>query len=199
MKGTEDEFLTTLSNDKMIEMIKEGDYSSFDCLFHRFLPLIKGTIKDFYIQGFERDDLIQEARIVLNKAVLFYNSKRGHTFGNYFKLNLVNHFNSLVRRDMAKKRHISRISESLESLLESGFSPKYIEIYDGGMTFEGAVEVKECIPQYVESLSQFECQVLICHLRSLDKEEIAAELDCEPLQVTNALDRCKRKLKKKLS
>lgn len=194
MEG-KDRFFNSLTDDEIIKMIRNGDSSHFEELFHRYLPLVKNMVRDFYVQGFERDDFIQEARIVLNKTVLFFNAKRGHTFGNYFKLNLTNHFNSLVRKDMAKKRRIGRMSESLEGLLENGFSPRYIENYEGGMTFENALEVKECIPQYVESLSKFECQVLVCHLHQKDKEEIAAELNCDTIQVTNALDRCKRKLR----
>lgn len=197
MEGTNG-FFNSLTDDEIIDMMRRGDCSHFEVLFQRYLPLVKNMIRDFYVQGFERDDFIQEARIVLNKTVLFFNAKRGHTFGNYFKLNLTNHFNSLVRKDMAKKRRIGKMSESLEGLLENGFSPRYIENYEGGMTFENAIEVKECIPQYVESLSKFECQVLVCHMHHLEKEEIAAELNCDIIQATNALDRCKRKLKKQL-
>lgn len=196
MKGSE-EFFNKLTDLEIIAIIKGGDYYPFEILFQRYLPLVKSTTKDMYVQGFERDDFIQEARIVLNKSILFYDSQRGHTVGNYFKLNMQNHFFSLIRKDMAKKRRAGKVSESLEGLLENGFSPSYIEQYQGGMTFENALEVKECIPEYVESLSHFEGQILVYHLRKMDKEEIAAKLNCEVIQVTNALDRCKRKLKKK--
>lgn len=194
MSGTK-EFFEQLKDEDLITVIKSGDYSPFEILFQRYTPLVKNVIKDYYILGYERDDFIQEARIVFNKTILFYDKTRGHTFGNYYKLNLKNHLFSLIRKDMAKKRRIEKISESLDSLLENGFSPQYIQNYTSSMSFQEALEVKESIPQYFESLSDFEHQVFIRYLRNIPREDIAKEFNCETVKVINALDRCKRKMK----
>lgn len=197
MKGT-DEVFEKLNDIEIMDMIKKGDYSSFEVLFQRYLPVVKCTIKDLYIKGFDRDDFFQEARITFSKAIHFYDSERGLTIGNYFKLNLKHHFFTLVRKDMAQKRRISKVSESWENLLENGSSPYYTEQYIREMAFERDLEVKECLPEYIESLSEFECQVFFLHLRNADKQDIADELNCNVTQVVNALDRCKRKLKDKI-
>lgn len=193
-----DEFFEKLKDIEMIEMIKEGDYSPFEVLFQRYMPVVKSTIKELYIKGFDRDDFIQEARIAFSKTIHFYDGERGLTIGNYFKLNLKNHLFSLIRKDMAQKRRISKVSESWEGLLENGFSPYYTEQYKREMAFEKDLELKECLPDYIKSLSNLECQVLAHHLRRIDKEEIAVELNCSVTQIVNALDRCKRKLKDKI-
>nr|WP_213016900.1 sigma-70 family RNA polymerase sigma factor [Desemzia sp. RIT 804] len=164
-------------------------------MFQRYVPLVKKVVKDYYIQSFEMEDFIQEARIVFNKAIHLYDNTRGHTFGNYFKMNLKHHFFSLIRKDMAKKRRSEKISESLEGLLENGFSPNYIKNFSGDLDFQKALEVKENIPKFFEYLSEFERQIFFRYLKNVDKEEIAKEFTCEVIQVTNGLDRCKRKMK----
>ena len=63
------------------------------------------------------------------------------------------------------------------------------------MSFQEALEVKESIPQYFESLSDFEHQVFIRYLRNIPREDIAKEFNCETVKVINALDRCNRKMK----
>lgn len=194
MNETE-EFFKQLKDEEIILVIKSGDYFPFEVLFQRYVPLVKKVVKDYYIQGFELEDFIQEARIVFNKAIHLYDNTRGHTFGNYFKMNLRHHCFSLIRKDMAKKRRSEKISESLEGLLENGFSPNYIYNFSGDMDFQEALEVKENIPKYFAYLSEFERQIFFRYLKNVDKEEIAKELNCEVMQVANGLDRCKRKMK----
>ncbi|MBM6615182.1 sigma-70 family RNA polymerase sigma factor [Desemzia sp. RIT804] len=194
MNETED-FFKQLKDEDIILVIKSGDYFPFEVLFQRYVPLVKKVVKDYYIQSFEMEDFIQEARIVFNKAIHLYDNTRGHTFGNYFKMNLKHHFFSLIRKDMAKKRRSEKISESLEGLLENGFSPNYIKNFSGDLDFQKALEVKENIPKFFEYLSEFERQIFFRYLKNVDKEEIAKEFTCEVIQVTNGLDRCKRKMK----
>lgn len=194
MNETED-FFKQLKDEDIILVIKGGDYFPFEVLFQRYVPLVKKVVKEYYVQGFENEDFIQEARIVFNKTILFYDKSRGHTFGNYFKLNLKHHCFSLIRKDMAKKRRSEKISESLDSLLENGFSPNYIKNFSGDLNLQEALEVKESIPKYFESLSDFEYEVFLRYLKNVDKEEIATEFKCSVSQVSNALDRCKRKMR----
>ena len=96
---------------------------------------------------------------------------------------------------MAKKRRSEKVSESLDGLLENGFSPNYIKNFSGDLNIQEALEVKESIPKYFESLSEFEYEVFLRFLKNVDKEEIASEFKCETSQVINALDRCKRKMR----
>lgn len=190
-----EDFYTHLSNEELISIIKKEDYDPFEVLFQRYIRMVNNVIKNFHIKSYENEDFTQEARIVFNTSIRAYEEDRFCTFGNFFKSNLQHHYISLIRRDMAKKRRIEKISESLDSLLENGFSPNYIKNFSGEMNFQEALEVKENIPYFYSSLSKYEEKVFSRYMRNMDKEEIAEDLHCEVVRVVNALDRCKRKLK----
>ncbi|MFL2100799.1 sigma-70 family RNA polymerase sigma factor [Desemzia sp. FAM 24101] len=189
-----DDLYKHLSNEELISIIKEGDYGPFEALFQRHAGMVQIIINDFYIKSYEKEDFNQEARIVLNTTIHAYDKDRFCTFGNFFKSNLRHYYINLLRKDMAKKRRIEKVSESLDSLLENGFSPTYIKNFSGEMNFQQALEVKENIPYFYDSLSKFEYKVFLRYMKNMDKEEIAQELQCEVARVVNALDRCKRKL-----
>ncbi|WP_179395863.1 sigma-70 family RNA polymerase sigma factor [Lacticaseibacillus absianus] len=91
-----------------LELIRlaRTDSVAFERLFRQYLPLVGNTVRQFYLIGFEQEDWLQEARIALLKTVGRYDGSRGSKFGPYYRLVLRSHYRSLLRRQMAKKRHI---------------------------------------------------------------------------------------------
>ena len=191
-------FFTQMSDNEIIEIIKSGNDTPFDIIFKRYHALSVKITRDFYLKSFESDDFLQEARIVFNKTIHTFDSEKGHTFGNFYKLNLKHHIYSLVRKDMAKKRMIEKNAEALEEMLESKQSMQYILQGKDQLPTIEILQVRERLAGYQATLSDFEQRVFLDFIHNEEVETIAAHLNCDVLRVKNALDRCKRKLKQLL-
>lgn len=187
-----------MSDEELILMIKNGDGYPFKILFKRYHPLVTKMTREYYLKSYELEDLWQEARIVFHKAIQTYDQDKGHTFGNFYKLNFKHHIFSLIRKDMAKKRKIEKIAESLDGMIEKGISPQYITNGKEGLSALDILQVKEKLAGYHHTLSKFEQKVFSLYLKNNEVDKIAEQLQCDSLQIKNALDRCKRKLKRTL-
>lgn len=193
--ANEEEMLSLMSDEELICMIKKGDGYPFQILFKRYHPLVTNLTKEYYLKSYEKEDLWQEARMIFHKTIQTYDKDKGHTFGNFYKLNFKHHVFSLIRKDMAKKRRIEKIAESLDSMIEKGMSPQYIMNGKEGLSALDILQVKEKLAGYHLTLSKLEQQVFSLYLKNKEVDEIAKQLDCDSLQIKNALDRCKRKMK----
>ena len=191
----EDEKIYFMSDEELIHMIKNGDGYPFKILFERYHPLVTKLTKEYYLKSYELEDLWQEARIVFHKTIQTYDQDKGHTFGNFYKLNFKHHIFSLIRKDMAKKRRIEKIAESLDGMLEKGMSPQYIMNGKEGLSALDILQVKEKLAGYHHTLSKLEQKVFSLYLKNIEVDEIAKHLQCDSLQIKNALDRCKRKMR----
>lgn len=192
LRSEDHEDLEQLCDDELIEMIKNGNDYPFAILFHRYYALVKKITSNYYLKSFDTDDFMQEAQMIFNKTIHTYDKTKGHTFGNFFKLNLKHHFYSLIRKDMAKKRSLERSSQSLDELTEKGerFNDPETET-----PIDDILHVRERLSQYHQSLSLLEQMVFYHFIRNKDVEEIASFLEQDATKIRNALDRCKRKMK----
>lgn len=193
------DFIEELTDVQLLFLIKYANKDPFEVLLMRYYPLVGKATQGFFIRGYDKDDFWQEARMVFYHAVYSYDETKGFTFGKFFQLALRNHIYSLVRRDMAQKRTMEKTAISLEGLAEKGICP-----------FEGKESSKEPSPldyaivndqlsEYASSLSPLEQKVFSTYLQDGTLEEMAKEFDTTVDQIKNALDRCKRKMKKQLS
>lgn len=86
----------------------QTDSSAFESVFGQYLPMVMNTLRPYYLRDYSREDWLQEARIALIKALRRYDSSRGSKFGPYYRLVLVSHLRSLLRRYLAQKRQADR-------------------------------------------------------------------------------------------
>ena len=90
------EFVNIEEIEKLVIQAKLGDSSAEEKIFFSFIPYINLLISKFNINGYDRDDLIQECYIVLNKAILKY--KGNNTFAVYVTKALKNNMLYLLRK-----------------------------------------------------------------------------------------------------
>lgn len=128
--------------EKLVIQAKTGDSSAEEKIFFSFIPYINLLISKFNINGYDRDDLVQECYIVLNKAILKYKGHR--TFAVYVTKALKNNMLYLLRKstkleysiidnliedpsdlelDILSQLDIKHLSHSLKNL-----SPKELQI-----------------------------------------------------------------------
>lgn len=180
--------------DSMIIRIQSGDSSLFPDLLERSESLLRKSTYRRFIKGYERDDLYQEACLILVESVEKYEPDRGMSFNQYVCLNLDNHFNRLIRKSNALKRKSYKEALSLESVLEeNGYQlagpSKTIQPEDKPI-------VNETMEEYINYLSSFEKEVCLCCFLGYSFEKIAVDLECTKEKVMNAKHRCTEKYRK---
>lgn len=180
--------------DTLIQRIQSGESHLYSLLFEQCQPIIKRTTYRRYIKGYERDDLYQEACLVIVQASQKYESNKGMNFNQYVCLCIDNHFHRLIRWNNAVKRQSIRESLSLEGVIEekgyqlAGFAQS-VQPEDGPI-------INETVEEYLASLSPFEKKVCLnCYL-GYSYDDIAEKLNCTRSKVLNAKHRCTEKYRK---
>lgn len=180
--------------DTMVVQIQSGDYSLFPDVLERSDALLRKSTFRRFIKGYERDDLFQEACLILVEAVEKFDRNKGMSFNQYVCLCLDNHFNRLVRKSNAIKRRSFKESLSLETILED----KGYQLADPSKTIqpEDKPIVNETMEEYIKYLSSFEKDVCLYCFLGYSYEKIAKDLDCTKEKVMNAKHRCTEKYRK---
>lgn len=182
----------------LVMLIQSIDYELVEELIKLCEPIVFDITKNYFLDGYEQNDLIQEARMVLLEAVKTYKVGSDLRFGQFYYMMLSNHFNKLVRREHTQKRKINTKTSSLDELVaEAG---THVQGTSSVMSHpEDAILVKELFVDYIVGLSPLEKDVFRLFLEGKDQEEIVVELGKTLSQVRTALYRCSTKLKKNLN
>lgn len=181
-------------SDCLVRRIQQGEGELFPLLLEKSEPLLKRAVYRRFIKGFEREDLYQEACMVLVETVEKYESAKGMSFNQYACLCLDNHFHRMIRWHNAIKRQSFRDSLSLEKVIEeqgfqlvaesSVFMPADLPI------------IEETVDEYLTCLSAFERAVCISCYSGCSYDDTAVQLNCSRQKVINAKHRCTDKFRK---
>lgn len=191
----------TNRNNKMellVMLVRSIDYEPIEELIKLCEPIVFDVTKKYFLDGFEHNDLMQEARKVLLEAIDDYEFGNELRFGQFYYMMLSNHFNKLVRREHTQKRRVNLKTSSLDHLVEE--AGQHVLGTSSIMSHpEEATLVKELFVDYLVGLSPLEKDVFFLFIDGNDQDEIVEKLNKDLSQVRTALYRCSTKLKKNLS
>lgn len=179
--------------EKMVIDLRNGDTTKFEPLFECFHPLVRKFIRQYRIRSMDKDDIFQEARIILHEAVKHYEHERASSFSTYYSILLKHRIFSLIRRETALKRTSDFESISLESLEKNSYFSPYEQV---NVSPEDIIQVNETFFETLDDLSKFERDVFCSYLAGQEKTEIAKEKSRSLQQIQRAYDRCVMKFKK---
>ena len=96
-----------LENDnELLYLIKNHDEEALELMFKKYENLILSKIRQYHFPISNKEDYLQEGRIVLLKAIDTYRTEFEKTFTKYFELLLINRFNTLYRINKKYEKHI---------------------------------------------------------------------------------------------
>ena len=75
-----------LSDETLIQMIKEGDKKALDYLLNKYRDVVTMKANRFFIIGAERDDMIQEGFWGLYKAIQSFDTEKQNSFRTFANL-----------------------------------------------------------------------------------------------------------------
>jgi len=181
---------------------RDGDQLASCELVRRYRALIRSKARSYYLVGADRDDIMQEGLIGLFKAIRDYDPAREASFHSFAELCVTRQIITAVKAATRRKHSplngyvsLSRSAspdEEGERLLADILAAK--EICDPAEIVLGAWETNYIRGGVVDSLSQFERQVLRLYTVGKSYAEIADSLGRHTKAVDNALQRVKRKM-----
>ena len=141
--------------------------------------------------GIEKDDLLQEARVGLYKALLSYNPSAGAAFKTYAQRCIKNEMQAAVRSACSAKNMVLSNAASLEGVEKEIPGPEGEVVF--GSLLSGLLSGQG------PKLSPLENEVAkrLCEGKSY--KEIAAELGKTPKSIDNAIQRLRIKIRDYIS
>lgn len=175
--------------------ILKGDTVAFDQLYRKYYPIVYKFQKKYYLRDFDRDDWLQEGRIIFHRSLEKYEEEHNVSIGQFFKSNFENHIRSLLRKQCAFKRTIDVQSISLDQKIENQGESffDYIETEESDVLEQ--MIIREKLEQLPTVLSTFERLTFQEYMSGKELGQIAKDTDSREITVRSAYDRAKKKLK----
>lgn len=186
-------------NIQTIQAAKNGDEDAMQQIFREFKQLILLKTKNYFFYGADRDDVLQEARIGLLKAINGYDEKKKASFSTFAILCIKRQIITAIKNSNSGKNRILNIAMSNTN--ENEEEPSFI--YENrSFSFYNPEEIylsKEKIRylnRYLKThLSKMENEIFEYMLCEMSYTEIAKKTGRELKSVDNTIQRIKKKLK----
>ncbi len=176
-----------LSDEKIVELIGNGEYIYLGVLIERYTPLIKSLVSKSVDSSHDFDDLFQESTLALLGAVNSFDSSKA-SFSTFASLCISRALNDQRRSAHAGKRVPEKLITPIDDIeLTDINSPESILIEkESYMRLADDIKLE---------LSELEYRVLCAYLSKDSYLDIANLLGISVKSVDNTLRRIRKKLK----
>lgn len=189
-----------IADEKLIEMIKNGDKKALDYLLNKYRDIVAMKANRFFIIGAEREDIIQEGFWGLYKAIQSFDPEKQNSFKTFANLCIERQLITVIKTSNRQKNIPLNSSFSLNSAAyDENDDMSVLDVLDSN-TVEDPLEtiIKKEYYKSVESridknLSKFEKDVLNKYIQGQSYVDIAASLDAPVKSVDNAIQRIRKK------
>lgn len=198
-----------MTDEKLINLIqKQNDNQALECLINRYKDTVEIKVTKYYINGAEKEDLVQEGLIGLYKAIKGYNGEKDNSFKTFANLCVERQLITAVKgarrqKHMPLNSYISLNNASFEN--EAGeIECQLIDVLNSN-AIEDPLETitkneyyRDIEKKINSSLSLFEKQVLQKYIQGKSYAQIAESLDSPIKSVDNAIQRIRKKTAKNI-
>ena len=199
MFSINDNQYTQMTDEKLIENIKNEDKLALDCLIERYNDIVNMKANKFFMVGAEREDIVQEGMIGLYKAVKSFDTQKQNSFKTFANMCIERQLITAVKNSNRQK-HIplnSSISLNASAYDDNEDMDKIdilnIKALDDPSDIIAEKEYFQNIENRIKkSLSEFELQVLHEYEKGKTYSDIAKELK----SIDTAIQRIRKKANK---
>ena len=192
-----------MTDEKLIENIKQEDQKALECLIERYNDVVSMKANRFFMVGAEKEDMIQEGMIGLYKAVKSFNTEKQNSFKTFANMCIERQLITAVKNSNRQK-HIplnSSISLNAAAYDDNDDMDKMdvldVKTLDDPSDIIADREYFENIENKIkENLSKFELQVLYEYEKGKTYAAIAEKLNTKIKSVDTAIQRIRKKANK---
>lgn len=183
------------TEEELAVLAANGDDESMALLISAVTPIAKAKAISFATVGISDEDLLQEGMLGFLDAVRSFDPSKEIRFRTFAEACIHNRIVSAVRV------HFNNKNAALSNALP--FEPETADIGDSDADPANIVtemdESEHLENILLSGLSEFEKQVVNLRLQNNDYSQIASALNCSKKAVDNALQRIRKKMRKKLN
>ena len=193
-----------VSDEELINQIRKNDPQALNEIIERYKSLIEIRVSNYFINGAEKDDLMQEGRIGLFKAIMNYNAEKDASFNTFANLcierQLINAVkNSNRQKHMPLNNYVSLNGSDDDSSSENIDTVLNNSVEDPLDTITKEEYMNEINDTLDKNLSDFEKQVFNKYLQGESYNNIAESLNTPVKSIDNAIQRIRKKTIKNLN
>lgn len=194
---------TQMTDEKLIENIKQEDQRALNCLIQRYNDVVSMKANKFFMVGAEKEDMIQEGMIGLYKAVKSFNTEKQNSFKTFANMCIERQLITAVKNSNRQK-HIplnSSVSLNAAAYDDNEDMDKMdvldVKILNDPSDIIADREYFENMENKIkENLSDFELQVLYEYEKGKSYAAIAEKLNAKIKSVDTAIQRIRKKANK---
>lgn len=185
----------TLNDEQVVALVQAGDRHAERYLLRKYRPLVWQRARSYFLNGADREDLLQEGLIGLHKAIRDFKTGQDFDFKRFANVCIVRSVITAVRTATRQKNlplsgyaplDANEVVEQPLELLNDRHDPiEEAVLHEDGMDW-----LKRMLAKH---LSGFEWQVLALYLKGQSYREISAALEKNTKAIDNALARIKEK------
>ena len=194
---------TQMTDEKLIENIKQDDKIALNCLIERYNETVSMKANRFFMIGAEKEDMIQEGMIGLYKAVKSFNTDKQNSFKTFANMCIERQLITAVKNSNRQKHIPLNSSVSLNAAAyEDNEDMDKLDVLniktlnDPSDIIADREYFKSIEEKIKESLSKFELLVLSEYEKGKSYAAIAEKLDAKIKSVDTAIQRIKKKANK---
>ncbi|SDL75138.1 sigma-70 family RNA polymerase sigma factor [Halarsenatibacter silvermanii] len=190
----------TQDMEKTVKKAQEGDVRAIEELIDDNMDIVYAKARYFFIKGLDKDDVIQEGRVGLYKAIRDYKEEREASFRGFAQLCIHRQLVSAIKKANRQKHMPLNNSTSLDKSIDKGENQRtYNEIIsDDGDDLEEFFIYRELIDllmdEIKDKLTELEHNAFIKYLENKSYRQISEELEVNLKSVDNALQRARKKM-----
>jgi RNA polymerase sporulation-specific sigma factor len=198
--------LKRMPDEDLAALARSGCGEAAEHLLRKYRGLVEGKARTFFLAGAERDDVVQEGMIGLFKAIRDFRHGRLAAFRSFAETCVTRQIITATKMASRKKHQALNLSLSWEGAGEDGWA-------DPPLLGEPSCHRFECSPEEIVLgraaareiggrmdlvLSSLERMALRAYLSGQSYHEIADRMNMTSKQIDNALQRAKRKMKRRI-
>lgn len=194
--------LDRLPDEYVVELCKRENDDALDHLLRKYRSVVLFKSRSYFLQGADRDDMIQEGMVGLFKAIRDFRPDRACSFRTFADVCITRQMITAVKSGVGQRQLAVVYSHALRSGQrdEPGSDPLESapdsEQHDPERLLITKETVRSLRAALQESLSPFEWSVFLGFADGKSYQQIAEENGCTPKSVDNALCRVRRKVQR---
>lgn len=196
-----DDTYETLIDEELLPQIHAGDAIATEYILNKYEQIVHKKANGYFLMGSDRDDVVQEGRIGLFKAIADYDKNKKSSFRSFAELCITRQIITSVK-SATRLKHLplnSYVSiykpvheeEETRTLLEMLNDEANIDPLEQIVNKENSKSIKNAI---MKALTKLEWDVLSYYMHGYTYEEIAYKLNRHEKSIDNALQRVRRKV-----
>lgn len=193
---------STLTDEELLVLARTGDAWACETLLVRYRNYARAKARSYFLQGGDREDIVQEGMIGLYKAIRDYRDDKQSSFRAFAELCISRQIITAIKTATRQKhiplnsyvslnKPVATEENDLRSMIDILPALESSDPLDILMNTADFASLKTC---FDEILSGLEGEVLLLYLDGRSYTEIADYLGRHVKSIDNALQRIKRKI-----